>query len=136
MTNIFLFQIPKILIYSSVVTVMRVSEQEEVNGHLFTYVKGEELDGEVLAGVTAYSSGAQFFSEDIDYDIAENVEASRYSENLDTDIEAYPLDRGTVEDIAEGVRDRQLPLSDGEVKKMLGEMTDSEKAEAKMDFFY
>lgn len=115
---------------------MWVSGQEEVKGHLFTYVKGEELDEEVLAGVTSYSSGAQFFSEDIDYDITDNVEASRYGEKLEQDIEAYQLSRETVEDIAEGVRQNELPLGDGEVKKMLGEMTDSEKAKAKMDFFY
>lgn len=115
---------------------MRVSGQEEVNGHVFTYVEGQNLEAEVLAGVTSYSSGSQFFSHDIDYDITENVEASRYGEKLDEDIEAYPVDQERVEEIASGVRDRELPLGDEEVKGMLGEMTDSEKAKAKMDFFY
>lgn len=115
---------------------MRVSGQEEVNGHVFTYVKGEKLDEEVLAGVTSYESGTQFFSEDLDYNIADNVEASRYGENLEGEVDAYPVDQERVEEIALGVRNHELPLSGEEVKKMLGEMTDSEKARAKMDFFY
>lgn len=114
---------------------MWVSGQEEINGHVFTYVKGENLDEEVLAGVTSYDTGAQFFSEGLGYDISDNVEGSRYGENLE-EVEAYPVDQERVQEIALGVRNDELPLSDEEVRKVLGGMTDSEKAKAKLDFFY
>ncbi|MFB6115190.1 MAG: hypothetical protein ABEK04_02775 [Candidatus Nanohalobium sp.] len=115
---------------------MQVSSHEEVNGHILTYIEGENLEDEVLAGVTSYETGAQFYSEDLDFDFSTQVEASRYGKNLEEDVERYPLQHETFKDVAEGVQEGELPLSTEQVKKMLGEMTDSEKARRKMDFYY
>jgi hypothetical protein len=115
---------------------MFVSNHEKENGHLFTYVKGDEIDGEVLAGITSYSSGSHFYPHELDHDVSEKVKRSRYSRDLDSDIETYPLESETFEDVAEGVRNVRLPLTAEQVKKKLGEMTDSQKAKKKWDFFY
>lgn len=100
-------------------------DKETVNGHVFTY-ETEEMEN--VARITSYDSDVQFYSTDVEHIMADGGENS--------DLESYPLAQETVEEVAAGIRGDEVPLTGEQIVKKLGGMTSSEKARAKMDFFY